>query len=322
MIPSGSERRVEIVRKIILYSLLLVLNLVFLEAMTRFMVSFFNIYDLQKIKYSMDLKDYQPEQSYSFTHFKSKAVKLMGVAVGTNSEGLRDAEVQTGASRRIVFLGECSTFGWGVKQAATFESLLDQSFKDTEIVNMAHCDYSLKNTLSYYQSHGKQWPHQYVVYFFFLRDLEDDPAPRRPSFWNRSQFLALVISRLHRYRDKKDYKIFYKNLFKGIEWQIFETRVTALNREVQNNGAKLSVVLIPDFHKLNPNPFSNEYKQVTGMLDAKNIDNLDLTGLFAEEKNSIQYWVALDDPHPNGKAHQRIFEKIKNWMENKFYPET
>ena len=67
-------------------------------------------------KYAMNLKKDSNNPLIGHEHRPNKSMELMDVMVDINSDGLRDKEypVEKSDKKRIIFLGDSLTFGWGV----------------------------------------------------------------------------------------------------------------------------------------------------------------------------------------------------------------
>jgi hypothetical protein len=77
---------------------------------------------------------------------------------------------------------------------------------------------------------------------------------------------------------------------------------------LRENKAGFAVILLPDFHRLDPYPFLREHGLIGRFLEDAGIPYIDLALRQGEHKGGIELWVAKDDAHPNATAHKLIAE--------------
>ena len=73
--------------------------------------------------------------------------------------------------------------------------------------------------------------------------------------------------------------------------------------------------MIPELHDLVNYPFDAVYTKVAEFLAENDIDYIDLTDSFRGYEDAVGLWVALDDAHPNARAHRMIAEYSREFLE-------
>ena len=108
-------------------------------------------------------KGFRVDRYLKFANRRNSRHEIGGVAVQTNSLGLRGREPavpKPAGSYRILALGDSTVFGFGVAAASTFSNLLEQKLNRrlasprVEVINAGVPGYSLFNTWSYLQREG------------------------------------------------------------------------------------------------------------------------------------------------------------------------
>ena len=63
--------------------------------------------------------------------------------------------------------------------------------------------------------------------------------------------------------------------------------------------------------------FRMSMQRYSGFLQEQGIDVLDITPAFKDEDDPIKLWVALDDAHPNARAHKIIADASYDYIADK-----
>jgi lysophospholipase L1-like esterase len=307
-------------REIALLTLLpLVLFLLLAEAGLRFYLSRNIFYDVEMSRYARLLKVDAENPRVGHVHRPNGHARLMGVDVRTNSAGFRDDEYALARShrRRIIFLGDSLTFGWGVEKEESFEHRLEKSLDDvrpTEIINFAAGNYNTTQEVNLFLDRGLAYQPDQVVLFYFINDAEPAPQRSRLPWLGSVRIVTFYWSRLKaviaRFDDSAGYQAYYSALYEqdAEGWRDTRDSLLLLARTCRERGIALQVVLLPELHDLIDYPFAQQYEKVASVLRENGVDVLDLTPAFAGEANPHRLWVALDDAHPNAEAHRRIAE--------------
>lgn len=250
----------------------------------------------------------------------------MNVQVSINSDGLRDRDYpveRDGHSRRIIFLGDSLTFGWGVEEPDTFATLLEGRLNNeipVEIINFGTGNYNTTQEVSLFLEKGLKYTPDAVVLFYFINDAE--PIPEKSSlaflanfrlttfYWSRFKQLAA------RWSPGKTFKDYYRDLYLEDQQGWMETRDSFLElaRISQKKDIDLRVVVLPELHNLVEYPFSQQHEQLTEFLQANGIEVLDLAPLLTDQTDPHSLWVALDDAHPNARAHRLIADHSEEFI--------
>jgi len=286
------------------------------EMTVRAYTHFFQFYDVEMTRYATELKQ-ATDPRIGHRHLPNKELKLMGVDVHTNSDGFRDQDYAEakGAKRRILFLGDSLTFGWGVPREETFEYLLENqlaSHRPTEVINFGHGNYNTDQEVGLFEKRGLSYSPDAVVLFYFINDAEPTPKRSRWSFLEQSRFVTFFWSRLKavraRFQPSQSYEGYYSHLYddEAPGWLATQKALAELSSLCLSKNIDLKVVLLPELHSLNPYPFSKEYKKVGRVLESLHVPYLDLSTRFPFEGETRRLWVAPDDAHPNAQAHQLI----------------
>lgn len=273
-------------------------------------------------KYSNTIKQVARNSELGHEHRPNSSAFLMGVENKINSDGLRDKEYKLETSnRRIIFLGDSLTFGWGVKQEHIFANLIEEklnmnSSETVEILNFGIGNYNLYREFLQFKEKGLKYNPDEVVLFFFINDAEV-LSQASDSLLQYSQLATLLWSKFKVFGSKsttKGFKEYYKDQFKGEGWTLLESSLKKLNSLCLANGIELKIVLLPELHNLKEYPFENEHKMVINLANSLNIKSFDTTRYFDSSINPMDYWVAPDDAHPNAKAHKVISDVIYNFI--------
>ena len=217
--------------------------------------------------------------------------------------------------RRVVFLGDSLTFGWGVEESDTFAYLLEEALdatRPTEVLNFGTGNYNTTQEVELFAAKGLSYRPDQVVVFYFINDAEPVPQRSRWAFlanfrivtfyWARSRQLAARWLPGRTYRDH--YRALYAESQPG--WKETREAFLRLAGICRRRGIDLRVVLLPELHRLDEYPFEREHRLVADFLREHHIEVLDLAPSFADVGDPQTLWVAADDAHPNAVAHRRI----------------
>jgi lysophospholipase L1-like esterase len=275
-------------------------------------------YDVEMARYGTEIEMPSANPRIGHVHRPGTQARLMEVAVRINSDGLRDDELPLarGAARRLVFLGDSITFGWGVEKEETFEHRLERRLSEqvapTEIVNLGTGNYNTTQAVELFLEKGLAYAPDAVVLFYFINDAE--PVPTRSRWWwlGHSRLLTLYWSRVQAlavgFGRAEGWREYYAGLYRNGQpgWREARESLRALRDACASRGIRLQVVLLPELHQLADYPFAREHAGIAAFLAEHGISVLDLAPRFAGEPDPRSLWVAPDDPHPNAAAHERI----------------
>ena len=274
-------------------------------------------YDIEMTRYANELKLPSPNPRIAHIHRPDSSSVLMGVTVEINADGLRDQDypVQRTDSRRVAFLGDSLTFGWGVAREDTFESILERELnriEPVEILNFGTGNYNTEQQVNLFIDKGLKYAPDEVVVWYFINDAEPTPQASPWSFLGHSRMATFLWSRIKsvqsRWFSSRSYQSYYANLYRdeNIGWVRTKEAFIQLQEVCEEKEIELRVVLLPELHDPKSQPFEREYRQVLQFLDERGIEALDLNPYFVSEEDPQRLWVALDDAHPNAVAHGQI----------------
>jgi hypothetical protein len=130
-------------------------------------------FDVEMSRYALTLKVDSDNPLIGHHHRPSSEAQLMGVTVRTNADGFRDDEypLERDGRRRIMFLGDSLTLGWGVEQEQTFEHLLEtrlDALRPTEVINLGVGNYNTTQEVNLFIDKGAKYQPDQVVLFYFI----------------------------------------------------------------------------------------------------------------------------------------------------------
>jgi lysophospholipase L1-like esterase len=274
-------------------------------------------YDVEMSRYALTLKVDSPNPLVGHHHRPNANATLMGVELRTNADGFRDDDypVEKGDRRRVVFLGDSLTLGWGVDKEETFEHLLERdldSKSPTEILNLGVGNYNTTQELNLLIDKGLKYDPDQVVLFYFINDAEPVPAKSKlpglgrfriiTFFWSRVKALMARLSPTIGFQEY--YSALYREGSEG--WEGSKAAFLELQRLSGEHGFDFRVVVLPELHELVDYTFAAEHRLLTDFLDENGIRFLDLAPSFREQRDPQSLWVSFDDAHPNARAHRLI----------------
>jgi len=289
------------------------------EILLRLYLSRNIFYDVEMSRYGVELKVESPNPLIGHHHAPDREVRLMGVTLRTNADGFRDDDypVERSDRRRVVFLGDSLTLGWGVEKQDTFEHRLEARLAErepTEVINLGVGNYNTTQEVNLFVEKGLKYDPDQVVLFYFINDAEPLPEKARFPGLGHSRLVTFYWSRIKmlmaRITPTAGFQEYYAALYRdGAEgWAASRealARLAALQRE---HGFDLGEVILPELHELEDYPFAEEHAQVTEAARALRIPVLDLAPRFEDESDPQSLWVSRDDAHPNARAHALIAE--------------
>jgi len=297
------------------------------EVAMRLYTSWFQFYDVEMTRYAMGIKERAGDPRIGHVHRPNSEATLMGVPVRINGDGFRDRDypVERTGARRLVFLGDSLTFGWGVAEDLRFESILEREFgkrAPTEIINLGTGNYNTVQEVELFLAKGMKYKPDEVVVFWFINDAEPTPHVSRWELLGHSRFVTFFWSRLKtllsRVDERKSFQGYYAGLYGDAEpgWIAEQEAFVKLKRAADAGGFRLKVVLLPELHDPAHQPFAAQHAKVMAFLARNGIEALDVTPAFKDVKEPLKLWVAPDDAHPNADAHAIIAKAVEPFLRN------
>ena len=315
----------EAIKKLLAVLLALGIFLLLGEALIRVYLRFNIAYDIEMTRYALHLKQDSADPRIGHEHRPGASMRLMGVPVQINSDGLRDKEypVERGDAYRIAFLGDSLTFGWGVKQEETFQHLLEERLGEksaTEIINFGTGNYNTEQEVELFLAKGLKYRPDKVVLFYFINDAEVTPVKSKLWFLGYSELISFYWSRINsmmnNYFPSKSFADYYSALYAdgAPGWTGSRAALLKLKQTCLERGIQLQVVLLPELHDTRNEIFAGVYGELAKFLTENGIEHVDLSAHFASQQNPIDLWVSLDDAHPNAIAHREIAGAIEEFV--------
>jgi lysophospholipase L1-like esterase len=295
------------------------------EVAMRLYTSWFQFYDVEMTRYAMGVKERADDPRIGHVHRPRSEATLMGVPVRINGDGLRDRDypIERTGARRLVFLGDSLTFGWGVEEDLRFESILERELgkrAPTEIINLGTGNYNTVQEVELFLAKGMKYKPDEVVVFWFVNDAEPTPQVSRWELLGHSRFVTFFWSRLKtlmsRVDERKSFQGYYAGLYGDGEpgWIAEQEAFLKLKRAADAGGFGLRVVLLPELHDPARQPFAGQHAKVMAFLARNGIAALDVTPAFKDVTEPLKLWVAPDDAHPNADAHAIIAKAVEPFL--------
>jgi hypothetical protein len=182
-------------------------------------------FDLEMWKYARNLKIISSDPSIGHVHRPNSQMRLMGVDVGINSNGLREREIpyeRTGATPRILMLGDSFTEGWGVPFEQTFSKRVEVLYREhgaaAEVINAGVGNYNTIMEVSYFLNDGYKYRPDIVVLNYIPNDAEPTPPHAQPNLALRACYacvflLASIDTLMREMSLRPDWEGYYRNLY-------------------------------------------------------------------------------------------------------------
>jgi lysophospholipase L1-like esterase len=295
------------------------------ELLIRIYLRYNTVYDIEMTRYALYNKVDSDNPRIGHEHKPGSSMRLMNVAVGINSDGLRDREypAKKGDNYRIIVLGDSLTFGWGVAEQDTFSNILEENLNKsypTEIINFGTGNYNTEQEVNLFKEKGLKYKPDKVVLFYFINDAEATPKKSKLWFLGYSEFISFYWSRINSLMDKysssQSFGEYYSALYRDDQagWKNTKSAILELKQICGKENIQLQVVLLPELHDTKNQVFREVYDSMANFLSGNNIEYVNLATLFKEQDNQMDLWVSYDDAHPNATAHKRIAESITEFI--------
>lgn len=256
-----------------------------------------------------------------------------------NAEGYRDREWKKSKSsgvRRIAFIGDSFTYGWGIARVEDrfterLQAMFDQrSTGQVEVMNVSKPGWNTSGQLQPILQMISQFDVDEIVLCYLLNDIEglipvtDEFNPTRSPDW---QWMNLDSSCLMDYLYRSIYlprvssvRGYHDWLAEGYAddpiWQKHKKQLNVLLQQCKENDVKFRVALLPYIltsgKKFHPEKLHDKLRR---FFEANHIEVVDLLPSIADVPPN-ELVVNSNDAHPNEKAHALFAEAI--WKA--FYP--
>lgn len=267
-------------------------------------------YDVEMWRYTRDLKA-NTQDLRSHAHIPEKKSKLMGVEIATDLHGLRIGLPNGSEHPPILALGDSFTLGWGVAAAETYLAQLQKicAKMKVPVLNAGVGNYNLGQVVAQAKLMVPIHRPSALLYGFYWNDAE--PTQREPDSWiARHSYLFLFwrkvqVRLLHFGGSKNSYLGYYESTFEGDSWKIFEANARALSALARKEEIPLYVALLPELREAGDPQVKKIYQKVELLFESLGVPSVNLVDALPP-RPAKEYWVAADDPHPNGLAQREI----------------
>jgi hypothetical protein len=244
-------------------------------------------------------------------HRPNAHADLMGQDLRTHSHGFRSPPILDKAGfavARIAFVGYSIAMGWGVAERETFATqviaALKASGRKVDGYNMGVGNYNTTQELALFRDVGAAMKPDIIVVAYFINDAE--PMPQNgdaPAFGGMGCVPLPDQIRLFASSAKPDLKHYYRALYKpdAQGWRQTRAAIAGFAQEARKIDAQLIVFNIPELRELKPYPFEDVTAEVRNAVEKQGVPFVDLLP-SVQNLDPASLWVAVPDPHPNGKA--------------------
>ena len=287
-------------------------------------------YNMEMWRYASDLKEPRKDPRLPFVHYPGREGGYYGAHLKTNALGFRDRDMpaeKAAGVKRILFLGDSFTLGWGVPFDETYsqrlEKMLNGRGRRVETVNAGVGNYNSVMELELFKLKGLAMDPDLVILMYYINDPEPTPRVAASLEYNLIKHSYLIAFLFDRYIKLKplmdkhyDWKAYYAGLFKE-DSPGFAANRQALQDLIKlcaDRKIKLLIVNIPELRVLKDYPFPMATQFIESIAKEGRVPFLDLLPALAPE-DPRSLWVTPEDPHANSKANalmaEAIFKKLQ-----------
>ena len=308
---------------ILTLSISTILITLFFEFSLRIAYPYFSNYNTEMWRYSKELKVPEPNPNLPFVHRKNIIENLYGVEFIIDENGFRIGEYKEEKieTRKILFLGDSFTVGWGVSFDSTISNLVEGFFErnaNVQSINMGCGNYNTIMEVELFEQKGISLKPEIAILSFYINDLEDTPrilSNFEYYFMTNFYMYGFLFDKYIKLKSKYDSDFinnYYQNQYsKSDKVTKNADAISRLAQLCKVNNVKLLIVNIPDLRDLSDYKYNFVSKYIKGIADELNIAFLDLFHSVKDE-DSKKLWVSYEDPHSNGFANNIFATAIYN----------
>ena len=316
--------------KKILFSIYL---LVCAEIIFRIIATVTIVPDVELLSYATTMVRKTNRHEMKFEHLPGARKIIMGHEIALNDQGHRGEslfESKRSSEKRIYFMGNSITLGWGVSQEETFAEIAAQELnvskskkRTTNVVavNAGVANYNTIQMAALFNKDLDVIKPDAVVLQYFIRDVEPkaegDNAILKYSYF--AAFLYRHILNLWlssgRATDGDPYSVLYQVGQK--DWEATKMVIRRLARVLNERRTPFFIVIIPDLRDPTlDGRFSIHYDKIEKFLESvevKVIDPRREIALYLRDRPKTG-WVHPADPHPNPEIHSIIGKTVARYL--------
>jgi lysophospholipase L1-like esterase len=275
-------------------------------------------------RYAAELKQPLPNPRLPFHHRPNAEGTYYGAAIRTNSLGFRDNEypqLKPTEKKRILFLGDSFTLGWGVSFADTFTKRVESRFlkngRKVEAINLGVGNYNSAMEVELFKQKGLMLHPDAVVLMYYINDAEPTPIVDANSYrWLKHFYLPAYLStkfkQIKMMKEQKDWLLaHYQSIYNhgSTGFGVNSRALLELIDICKTHKIMMLMVNIPDLRRLKNYPFTFATDHIRNIASNNQVPFFDLMPIF-EKFDEKSIWVSQDDPHMNAYANLLAAEKI------------
>jgi lysophospholipase L1-like esterase len=290
------------------------------EAFLRLKNASMRNYDIEMWRYALLLKHRSDQKLLAFEHVPDKSAVLESVEIRTNEWGLRGGRVPPLApgQRRILFLGSSITLGWGVPEAETLTSRLQQMFategQDVQVLNGGIGNYNAVRYVNRFLLRLTDLHPTDIVVHAFVRDGESiDPGGG--NFLVRNSELAvtgwIAFERYFSEAGSETVESHYRKVYSP-DAPGFIAMTEALEKLAvycRDNHIRVYFAMTPDVHDLVDYKLGFVHDIMRSIARQDGFIYVDLLPTM-EKLTPQELWAMPGDPHPNALGHEKMAEAL------------
>ncbi len=288
------------------------------------------IYNIEMLKYGLELKTRDPANEISHIHKANGSAHLMGVDVKLNSLGNRSRELTTpkpNGEKRIYVAGSSVTLGWGVEEKQVFSFVAEEELnkKDTtrfNFINAGIGNYSVTSaTKLLYRQFDSVKPDM-VIFHYFIGDIEPREVGKDSWLLQQTYLGSFFYNDILGMLFKNKYKSlvnYYNQLYheESPPWKQTRSELLQLKNFLAEKNIPLLIMIVPDFHDLSKeSPYQQLYVNIQGAFEGMGLQTLNTFPAFQTlyGGKESQIWVKPNDPHPNAEGHKVMADVLVDFF--------
>ena len=260
------------------------------------------------------------------------------ITIFINAQGLRDIPHNYTTStnkKRILGIGDSTTFGPGVLSEDTYLALLEKKLNknkfNVEIVKAGFAGYEFEQEYQYYIDEGHKYNPDIVILGVFLNDPKPlnltevttmmFPAQKKgiKSFvrnhFKSLLFVYLTLKNIGKPTVEEYNRAYFAKIYdfwQGETWEHYENLLLEFNSVLREKNITLVLVLFPSTHQFTSSTRYGKLPQEK-MLNFSLENNLTFIDLLPalDQSNFLDYYLKNDAIHLNQKGNDLVAETVK-----------